>query len=79
VAVLGASNYTYAEAVPSQALPHWVAAHVRCFESLGGTPAILGYEYVPGNIFIVLWPSGLCGRRSAASSRRGGTGRPADC
>jgi transposase len=32
VAVLGASNYTYAEAIPSQALPHWVAAHVHCFE-----------------------------------------------
>ncbi len=23
VALLGASNYTYAEALPSQALPHW--------------------------------------------------------
>jgi len=41
VAVLGASNYTYAEAVPSQALPHWVGAHVRAFGFLGGVPAIL--------------------------------------
>ena len=28
VAVLGASNYTYAEALPSQELPHWIKAHV---------------------------------------------------
>ena len=32
VAVLGASNYTYAEALPSQELPHWIAAHVHAFE-----------------------------------------------
>ena len=29
VAVLGASSYTYAEAVWSQSLPEWVGAHVR--------------------------------------------------
>ncbi|HCN21765.1 MAG TPA: hypothetical protein DIT15_05890 [Arthrobacter bacterium] len=32
VAVLGASNFTYAEACPSQEMPHWTAAHVRAFE-----------------------------------------------
>src|ERR1700739_4765206 len=31
VAVLGASNFTYAEAVLSQKLPDWIAAHVRTF------------------------------------------------
>lgn len=46
VAVLGASNYTYTEALPSQELPHWIAAHVRAFEFLGGVPAIL----VPDNL-----------------------------
>jgi len=46
VAVLGASNYTYAEALPSQALPHWTAAHVAAFEFFGGCPAIL----VPDNL-----------------------------
>ncbi|MDF0498982.1 hypothetical protein [Bradyrhizobium yuanmingense] len=29
VAVLGASNYTYAEASFSQSLPDWIASHVR--------------------------------------------------
>ncbi len=46
VAVLGASSYTYTEAVPSQELPHWITAHVHAFEYLGGCPAIL----VPDNL-----------------------------
>jgi transposase len=46
VAVLGASNHTYAEALPSQELPHWLGAHVRAFEAWGGAPAIL----VPDNL-----------------------------
>ena len=36
VAVLGASNYTFAEATWSQALPDWIASHVRAFEFFGG-------------------------------------------
>jgi transposase len=36
VAVLGASNYTYAEATRTQTGPDWIASHVRCFEYLGG-------------------------------------------
>jgi transposase len=46
LAVLGASNYTYAEALPSQELAHWCAANVRAFEFFGGVPAIL----VPDNL-----------------------------
>ena len=41
VGALGASSYTYAEAVPSQELAHWVGAHVRMFEYFGGVPQIL--------------------------------------
>ena len=37
VAVLGASSFTYAEAVWSQKLPDWIAAHVRAFAYFGGT------------------------------------------
>ncbi len=36
VAVLGASSFTYAEAVWSQQLPEWIAAHVRAFAYFGG-------------------------------------------
>ena len=38
VAVLGASNYTYAEARFSEALPEWICAHVNTFAFLGGVP-----------------------------------------
>ncbi len=46
VAVLGASNYTYAEALASQALPDWIAAHVAAFEFSGACPRIV----VPDNL-----------------------------
>src|SRR5206468_9876197 len=38
VAVLGASSYTYAEAVWSQSLPDWIAVHVAMLTFLGGAP-----------------------------------------
>jgi transposase len=46
VAVLGASNYTYAEATWSQSLPDWIGSHVRTCAALGGVPAIV----VPDNL-----------------------------
>jgi len=46
VATLGASNYTYAEAQESQAMPNWIGGHVRAFAYLGGLPQIL----VPDNL-----------------------------
>lgn len=36
VAVLGASNYTYAEGRWSEALPDWIGAHVNAFTAIGG-------------------------------------------
>jgi len=38
VAVLGASNYTYAEVTRGQQGTDWIASHVRTFEYLGGVP-----------------------------------------
>jgi transposase len=38
VAVLGGSNYTYAEATADQQLPSWTGSHVRSFEYFGGVP-----------------------------------------
>jgi transposase len=46
VAVLGASNYTYAEATWTQGLPDWIGSHMRCFRYLGGVPEIV----VPDNL-----------------------------
>ncbi|MBI1776885.1 MAG: IS21 family transposase [Proteobacteria bacterium] len=45
VAVMGASNFTYAEASWTQGLADWLAAHVRAFEAIGGAPNLL----VPDN------------------------------
>ena len=46
VAVLGASNYTYAEATWTQGLADWIGAHVRALTYLGGVPELV----VPDNL-----------------------------
>jgi len=46
IAVLGASNLTYAEATWTQTLPDWIGAHVRLFRFWGATPRLL----VPDNL-----------------------------
>jgi transposase len=46
VAVLGASNYTYAEATFTQQLHDFVGSHVRAFEFFGGAPRLV----VPDNL-----------------------------
>ena len=38
VGVMGASNYTYAEATRTQQGPDWIASHQRAFAFLSGTP-----------------------------------------
>ena len=40
VAVLGASNYTFAEATRTQQSADWIASHVRAVEYFGGVPAV---------------------------------------
>ena len=46
VGALGASGYTYCEAVPGQDLHSWIGVHQRMFRYFGGCPAIL----VPDNL-----------------------------
>jgi transposase len=46
VAVLGASNYTFAEATWTQSLPDWIGSHQRALAFFGGVPALL----VPDNL-----------------------------
>jgi len=45
VAVLGCSNYTYAEASLSQDMPSWIAAHCRALTFMDGVPSLI----VPDN------------------------------
>lgn len=46
VAVLGASNFLFAEATWTQTLPDWIASHIRMLEYFGGAPALV----VPDNL-----------------------------
>ena len=46
VGVLGASNFTFAEASWTQALPDWIGSHVRMFRFFGGVPRLI----VPDNL-----------------------------
>lgn len=41
IAVMGASNMTYAEATWSQTLPDWIGAHTRAFAAFGAVPALV--------------------------------------
>lgn len=67
VAVLGASNYTYAEATWTQGLADWIGSHVRAFESFGGVPEVLVYDYVPRHIIRLMFPIALCGHARCSS------------
>lgn len=46
IAVMGASNFTYAEASLSQQLPDWIGSHVRALGYIGGVPKAI----VPDNL-----------------------------
>lgn len=46
VACLGASNYIFAEATPSQELSYWIGSHERALSFLGGVPRCI----VPDNL-----------------------------
>ncbi|QIE43875.1 IS21 family transposase [Meridianimarinicoccus aquatilis] len=46
VATMGASSYTYVEAVASEGLEDWIGAHTRMFAYLGGVPKAV----VPDNL-----------------------------
>lgn len=60
VAVLGASNFTYAEATWTQALVDWIRANTRAFETIGGVPRLV----VPHNATTVVTKPVSTNRRS---------------
>ncbi|MBO0757154.1 MAG: IS21 family transposase [Bradyrhizobiaceae bacterium] len=55
VAVMGASNFTYAEATWTQALADWIGAHTRALETIGGVPNLI----VPDNTKVAVIKSCL--------------------
>ena len=52
VAVLGASNYTYAEATRSQRVCDWLGAHVRAFEYFGGVCEVVVPDQLKSGVTI---------------------------
>jgi transposase len=50
VSVLGASNYIYTEALPSQQLVPWVNAHAHAFAFYGGCPEIAVVDNLPAGV-----------------------------
>ncbi len=50
VSVLGASNYIFAEALPSQQLVPWVNAHAHAFASYAGCPEVLVVDNLPSGV-----------------------------
>ncbi|HET9489418.1 MAG TPA: IS21 family transposase [Methylomirabilota bacterium] len=60
VAALGASNYTYAEATPTQQVPDWIASHTRAFAFFGGvTSAVVCDQLKSGVVLACRYEPGL--------------------
>jgi transposase len=52
VAVLGASNYTYAEATLTQQVPDWLASHQRAFRFFGGVTSAVVCDQLKGGVTV---------------------------
>src|SRR5206468_3107247 len=52
VAVLGASNYTYAEATRTQQVPDWVASHQRALQFFGGVTAAIVPDQLKSGVVV---------------------------
>jgi uncharacterized protein (DUF302 family) len=62
VAVLGASNYTYAEGRWSEALPEWIGVHVNAFAAMGDAGLVTARRRTAGT------PGCISRERSASAS-----------
>ena len=65
VMVLACSRYMFVRPGLRMDQEARTRCHVEAFAFFGGVPARLVYENVPRNIFVFLWPAGLCGRTRA--------------
>jgi transposase len=50
VAVLGASNYAYAESTWTQSLPDWIGSHVRAFAYFGGVTELVVHDNLKSGV-----------------------------
>jgi transposase len=87
VAVLGASNYTYAEATRTQGLSDWIGSHTRGFAFMGGVPAMVVSDNLRSGITKACFYEPAVNRTYAEMAahstpplcRRGRTGRKLRC
>jgi transposase len=73
VAVLGASNYTYAEATFTQSLPDWIASHVRAFAFFGGVARQIVSDNLKAGITRACFHEPMVNRTYADLARHYGT------
>jgi transposase len=73
VAVLGASNFTYAAAVWSQKLPDWIAAHVHAFSYFGGAARQTVSDNLKAGIIKASFHEPMVNRTYADMARHYGT------
>jgi transposase len=52
VAVLGASNYTYAEATRTQQVPDWISSHERAFAFFGGVTEVVVCDQLKSGVTV---------------------------
>lgn len=73
VAVLGASNFTYAEATFSQSLPDWIGSHARAFAFFDGVPAQTVSDNLKAGITKACFHEPMVNRTYADMARHYGT------
>src|SRR5260221_9492805 len=69
VGVLGASNFTYAEATFTQSLPDWIGAHARMVRFLGGVPPVAEAHKLPQHAATTTAPNPQVERQHGASAQ----------
>jgi transposase len=60
VMVLSWSRAVFLRFYLNQRMDSFLHGHVAAFETWGGLPRTLLYDYVPGNIIILMWRCRLC-------------------
>ena len=75
IAVLGVSNYTYAEATWTQGLSDWIGSHTRSFAFFSGVPAMVVSDNLRSASPKLVFKS----RRSTAATLRCGPLRHRHC
>ena len=60
VVVLSWSRMIYVHFFLGAHMENFLRGHVGAFNAWGGIPRVLLYDYVPGNIIVVMWCKPLC-------------------